>query len=731
MAARAGWLAAGLLAGALLAGEAVAQTVEVYNRPGEVACERRAGAAAVNPNGYAVIIGNSDYDRPGVPDIAYAHNDAAAICDFVVNQLGYPPEQVFVLHDQGKVGLEEWFAETSRSTSTLRRLTRALGAELELVVYYSGHGMPQDDDAFLLASDASPTRLDLGGFSVTALNEALEGLGARRVLLLLEACFSGRTVSEDGAVPLTSYAVSGAAIEAPPSSVTVLSAAGPNEVANWDPDRRLGLYTGQFIDAARGRADRDADAAVTLAELVRDLGQHVPNRSIRVVPGDTGRLQTPAHSGSLEGWTFPVTPAAEAEPLAAAEPAVEIAALPAEPPPEPPAPDAQAIEAALGLVRADWRRIQDSLAALGYDPGDVDGLPGQRTREALAAWQRAAGRDETAYLDETGHAALIDEAEPKLAALEAARVVPAPPVPVEEAVGVYERYDVGERFRDGPGLPEMVVIPAGRYMRGSTDAERAWAVEQGGKPEHFTDEGPRREVRIAEPLAVGVSEVTVGQFRRFVEATGHDAGDRCRTFEDGSWDWRDGKTWESPGFAQTDSHPVVCVNFADAQAYVRWLSRETGATYRLLSEAEWEYAARADTTGWRYWGDDRDNTAGCRYANAADQTAKAEFGWSNVMSCADEHVFTAPAGVLRENDFGLHDMLGNVWEWTQDCYVNSYDNAPTDGRLVTTGECTYQVLRGGSWSSDPRSLRSADRYRFAPGDRDIYVGFRVARMLTS
>ena len=170
----------------------------------------------------------------------------------------------------------------------------------------------------------------------------------------------------------------------------------------------------------------------------------------------------------------------------------------------------------------------------------------------------------------------------------------------------------------------------------------------------------------------------------------------------------------------------MCVNWEDAQAYARWLSAETGKTYRLPSEAEWEYAARAGTTTRRHWGDDPDD--GCAYANGADRTFEARVDNWTVMDCTDGVVWTSPVGAYRPNAFGLHDVLGNVWEWVEDCWHDDYDGAPRDGSSWTTGgDCGRRVARGGSWNNSPRGLRSANRSWSGAERRTSNIGFRVAR----
>ena len=262
----------------------------------------------------------------------------------------------------------------------------------------------------------------------------------------------------------------------------------------------------------------------------------------------------------------------------------------------------------------------------------------------------------------------------------------------------------GTKFRDCPECPELVVVPSGSFMMGSP------ASEEGRRD----NEGPVRRVTIAAPFAVGVYEVTRGEFARFVSATGRSVGDSCWIDEDGEWESRSGRHWRSPGFLlQGDDHPVVYVNWDDARAYVAWLSGETGQRYRLLSESEWEYVARAGTSTRYWWGDgigrNRANCDGCGSR------------WDDRG--------TAPVGSFSANGFGLHDVHGNVYEWVEDCWNDSYAGAPTDGSAWESGDCDRRVLRGGSWSGIPRFLRSANRGRYVSDSRSNLTGFRVARTL--
>ena len=245
-----------------------------------------------------------------------------------------------------------------------------------------------------------------------------------------------------------------------------------------------------------------------------------------------------------------------------------------------------------------------------------------------------------------------------------------------------ERFLPRKKFRDCPECPELVVVREGSFMMGSPKSEKG----------RDYDEGPVHRVTIGRAFAVGVYEVTFGEWDACVSGGG------CGGYRRGDAGWGRG------------SRPVINVSWEDAQGYVRWLSRETGEEYRLLSEAEWEYVARAETTGPYHFGS----------RISPSQANYRETG----------HVKTVPVGSYSANGFGLHDVHGNVWEWVEDCWNGSYLGAPVDGSAWESGDCSRRVLRGGSWSFIPRDLRSASRFGNSTGSRNDLIGFRVARTLT-
>ena len=310
----------------------------------------------------------------------------------------------------------------------------------------------------------------------------------------------------------------------------------------------------------------------------------------------------------------------------------------------PAAPPSEEVERGLGLSREERRLVQMGLASAGYAPGPADGVFGKRTREALGAWQASKGLEVTGYLTKEQSEGLValgrEEAERRRAEAE------------RKAREAEERRKrarkPGDKFQDCPGCPEMAVVPGGQFGR---------------------------------PFAVGVYEVTFGEWDAC------ESGGGCGGYRPSDEGWGRGR------------RPVMNVSWNDAKAYVGWLSRKTGEKYRLLSDAEWEYVARAGTTTHFWWGDgvgrNRANCTGCGSR------------WDGKR--------TAPVGSFSANPFGLHDVHGNVWEWVEDC---------------DEGDCSRRVLRGGSGDSAPRLLRSAFRVGYTTGLRLNVIGFRIARTLT-
>ena len=306
-----------------------------------------------------------------------------------------------------------------------------------------------------------------------------------------------------------------------------------------------------------------------------------------------------------------------------------------------------------------------------------------------------------------------------------------------------------ERFRDtlrdgSPG-PQLVVVAAGHFIMGSPESEAG----------RYADEGPQHPVTITRPFAVGDTEVTVGEFRRFVQASGYHTtaeGGEGSFFRDpasGQWRLEPRLNWrfDSAGQPAQDNLPVVHVSWDDAQAYVRWLSEQTGQRYRLPSEAELEYINRAGSQASFQWGEGSPPAPMANIKGELDQAVTPKNWWQNAQEeidyafregdtpryfsgYRDGHGSPAPVASFLPNAFGLHDTVGNVWEWAQDCWHDNYLGAPDDGSAwEDSGECPRRVIRGASWYCYPRHVRAANRWSGWPIFRNMYIGFRVAREL--
>ena len=244
----------------------------------------------------------------------------------------------------------------------------------------------------------------------------------------------------------------------------------------------------------------------------------------------------------------------------------------------------------------------------------------------------------------------------------------------------------GDSFREcskDAFCPEMIVMPAGEFMMGSPDAETG----------RFSNEGPQHKVVIARPFAVAKFDVTFDDWDACVSLGG------CPDVDDANYG--------------RETKPVINVSWIEAQKYVNWLAQMTGKPYRLLTEAEWEYAARAGSTAAYSWGDE------------------IGAGRANCIGCGSkwDKVETSPVGSFPPNAFGLHDMAGDAWQWVQDCWHGDYKRAPAGGSEWTGGDCNEHVVRGGSWLAKPQFLRLAFRGEFPPGEHNSDLGFRVARSL--
>jgi formylglycine-generating enzyme required for sulfatase activity len=285
-------------------------------------------------------------------------------------------------------------------------------------------------------------------------------------------------------------------------------------------------------------------------------------------------------------------------------------------------------------------------------------------------------------------------------------------------------------FKDCPDCPSMVVIPPGSFVMGSSAEERS----REGVPEIFGNrEQPQHKVTIGKAFGLGQTEVTLAQYARFSDETRRPVDTQCAVYDREKDNWALLKgSWREPGFKQGPNDPVVCISYNDAVAYAAWLAKKTGARYRLATEAEWEYAARAGTTTARYWGDSPRTL--CENANVMSSATLADIGWpeswQDKLICAGRKPWTVPVASFEANGFGLNDMYGNVWEWVADCAHNDYVGAPTDGSAWTEAKCEKFLVRGGAFHSEFWLARSATRGAgLNPNSHPVASGLRVARDL--
>ena len=699
-----------------------------------------AGAEVRNPKGVAVIVGNADYEHRDIPDVSFALRDADAFRRYVVDVLGFDPENIIDLRDARRRRMFDALGGRRSPQGELWSYLDPDGGS-DVVVFYSGHGVPgmKDKRGYLLPVDGSPHAAEEDGYPIDLLYKNLGSLKeARSVVVYVDACFSGSSAGGNLTRSASPVYVRAALPKELSKKVTALTAASGKQLASWDERARHGLFTHHLLDALYGKGDADKDGRVTAKEAKKYLDK----RMTRAARRQHRRIQHASLSGS-EGVFLSVAVSGgfpERPPLNGGTKAVKKEKKKVK---EKVAKVVKPIPSKKEAVLARKKRIlvQRGLASLKFDPGPVDGAFGPKTREAIRGWQKAKGYGPTgrltkeqayalvaagksgrsapsgeaerefwasvkeskvpsdleAYLKaypEGGYAVLARFRRDKLvAALDDTSYARTRSAETVESYGEYlkaypsgryaeearkrlkeakararveakrkEREKPGRVFRDCPECPEMVVVPAGSFMMGSDES---------------SSEKPRHRVTIAKPFAVGKHEVTFAEWDACVVAGG--CGGGHRPYDRG---WGRGR------------RPVINVSWDDAKAYVLWLNRKTGKQYRLPSEAEWEYAARAGTTTRYSWGDD----IGRNRANCANCGSR----WDNEQ--------TAPTGSFRANVFGLHDVHGNVWEWVEDCWSGDYPGAPSDGRAWTGGDCGNRVLRGGSWDFNDRGssdLRSA------------------------
>jgi formylglycine-generating enzyme required for sulfatase activity len=597
---------------------------------------------------YALVVGISDYgDDAGYRDLPTA-DDAHRMRRFLIEEAGFDHVHVLTEEHATKARIEELMDGV---------FPRLVDGNDRFLFYWSGHG-----DQRALAGGGERGYLPLAGskrgqwwrmIGMDDIEDWDETLRARQALYLLDACFSG---------------LAGVAAKSRLRDLTLeqlarpsrqLLTAGTAEEEAIAGDRWGGsLFTTAVLDGLRGAADATTayapDGVVSFSELVGYVKLRVADEKERA-GWRSAITPQPRDLRVNQGEFFVVLPP-EADPEADAGPASDAA---------------PAGKGAAALTAAEVEEIQAMLAALGFDPGPVDGIFGLRTRGALLRFQRERDLDETAEWDAATERAMLRAWAGKARALDPSVTdAPADDEPPTTPA------PAGAPFRDCDVCPEMIPLAGGTFQMGSPpDEEGRW-----------DDEGPRHAVTVP-PFALAKHEVTFEQFDACVAAGG------CPNRP------------ADPGWGRGD-RPVINVSWHDAQAYVAWLSEIAGEPYRLPSEAEWEFAARAGTDTRFAFGDAWIEGAG------------------NCDGYADR---TVEVGSFQANAWGFHDLHGNVWEWVEDRWHDSYAGAPADGSAWIEGDSADRVFRGGSWVDEARGCRAAYRDGDHPGVRLGDVGFRPAR----
>jgi len=635
----------------------------------------------------ALVIGNSGYTNvPALPNPANDASDMAASLE----RLGFTVRRIINgTSEDMRLAVRDFLPQTRR-------------AEMA-VIFFAGHGIEIGGENWLIPVDAELNEDISVEQEAIALRSLVPIVGAasKLGLIILDACrnnpFAGRMQRH---LPVRAVERGLTRVE-PTGSVLVAYAAKDGTTASDGPGRNS-----PFTSALLRYIETPGLEVNYLFRNVREAVLNVTNLQ-----------QEPVVYGSL--------PSAEiyfkrgAEPTVAAAPPVDVD------------PAGRVWEATQNTTSIAV--LEDFVRQFGDTPY------GSMARARLDELRKDELRKEVTSL---ASPVALEPSAPraKLAAVAAPTASPVPSGPCGRgriSVSMRSRTAVplsadeecalgpGDVFKDCNQCPEMVVVPAGAFTMGSPESEK----------DRNEEESPQHDVTFGQQFAVGRFHVTVDQFAAFVAESGYDTGSKCQTFEGRKLEDRWGRSWRTPGFTQRGSHPVVCVNWNDAKAYADWLARKTGKAYRLMTEAEWEYAARARTqpgTYPRYWFGNEETDL-CRYANVADQTAKSIIAgtkaWAGA-SCSDGYAYTAPVGSFAANGFGLHDMLGNALQWTGDCFHDDYTGAPPNGSAWTSGDCRIRPARGGSWYNFPRNLRTAVRIWANASYRLNYLGFRVARTLT-
>ena len=638
----------------------------------------------------ALVIGNAAYEY--VPPLVNPRNDAEDMAG-LLRRLGFVVTEGLDLTDSAMKDRIRAFAR------------RARGAEVALV-FYAGHGMQVGGVNYLLPVDARlADELDLD-FEAVALDLVLRSMGTGTNLVFLDACRDN---------PF-SRGWAGAARS--------LVGRGLKRVEG-------GSASGMFIAFATDPDSIAADGDGRNSPFTAALKRHIETPGLEInslltevrnsVLTSTGNVQRPWSNSSLSAPFYFVPAGASAARITS-----------------------QAGRTTLDPAEETWLQIRDTASVRTLERY-LATYPNSRYRIAAEARLEELARQPftVAVRPSSARVRILNGAGGEY---KDGMLLPAGNYRIEASAKGHETKVEVVSHGKSPTLHRLVLMPTDGVFRDCEDCPDMVVISPGvfrmGDLSGDGDENARpvREVRIAR-FAVSKYEVTVAQFRRFVLATGYrtDAErnygknnlEGCEILDKTrvKWEFTAGRSWRNLEYDIEDEQPVVCVSWNDTKAYLDWLQSQLHLPYRLPSEAEWEYAARAGSETTYHFGNDEKRL--CMYGNVSDETPFFNGRvWLNRAACSDRALFPALVGSYRANAFGLHDVVGNVEEWTADCWNESYRKAPQDGKAWKAGKCSLRVWRDGSWGSgNITDLAAASRGWSGRAYRSMRRGFRVARTL--
>lgn len=663
---------------------------------------------------YALVVGINDYRDGQIPDLALCEADATAIHKLVTD-----PEKGGVGSDQAAllIGKDATYRNIRKALSDLRKIP----ADSTVFVYFSGHGAKEGDEAFWVTQDAELNDLVATAMPDSEVQRLLSHIPSQRVIVIIDACYAAATVKGGKALAnefepiLQRFTGKGRAF---------LMAAGSGQEAIEAQDLRHSVFTHYVIKGLAGESDVDGDGVITLTEVATYIDTHVADEA-RV----RGGVQRPIvlMEQVQEPSKFRLT--IDADRLrrnlrdtaqAKALRAKRLAALETLYLEEKLTRDHSRL--GLRLIKEDASKLDPfDRKRLSYFIRVADGqfapeklqraldlieTPQQRqSRLEREAAKRAQAQLQQKIAELLAYAKARDNKDQGREAIKALDELLQLAPEHSQAKALRKKiagyiHKLGDKVTNSLGM-KLVYLPPGRFEMGGRLPSREVVRKYYDKEfrnrrslyDTYKGEHPRHLVKLTRSFFMGAHEVTRGQFERFALATGHHV------------------KWRSPGFSQTDNHPVVMVNMADAVAFCEWLSQKEGRAYRLPTEAEWEYACRAGTNGVFYWGNDH----------------KGRKPYENWISGGpwlykDKHAETAPVGSYKPNPWGLYDMLGNVSElcWSIGDYPDHEVTDPIDKH-------NFVAARGGAWNHESYACRSAIRGTWVvTGEiRKHNIGFRV------